>query len=345
MRRFRERQRAHSFDRRGAMLVLIAVLLTLFMVVLAFSVDIALIQLARTELRTATDAAANAAANALADTGDEDAAIAAGTRLALANPVLDRDLELVPTDFEFGRSTRQTSGKFTFSPDGTPANTVRVSGERTRSSRSGSIPLLFSQALGVPEFETGTQATASFSQRDIALVVDRSGSMSGGRWQGLLGAVDTFVTTLQETAAEERVGLASYSTTATGDVAVTPDLTQIQTGIRRLRPRGWTAIGRGIAAGRGILNGSTRASFVERTLIVMTDGRHNTGEAPRFQAARAAAEGITVHTITFGSGADIGRMRTVADIGGGRHYHAADAAQLRAVYREIALALRTVMTE
>ena len=49
--------------RRGAMLVLIAIMMIGFMVAVAFSVDIAQMHLSRTELRTATDAASKAAAS------------------------------------------------------------------------------------------------------------------------------------------------------------------------------------------------------------------------------------------------------------------------------------------
>ena len=328
------------------MLVIIAFLMILFMVILAFSVDIAIIQMARTELRTATDAAANAAAVTLADTGSQENAITVGTRIARSNAVLNQPLELAPGDFEFGRSTQQPSGKFSFSDAVSPSNTVRVTGQRTRGSRSGAIPLLFAQALGARDFETSLRATASFSHRDIVLVIDRSGSMAAaGRWPALLSAVDEFVLTLDGSLAEERVGLASYSTFASRDVELTDDLSEVIDGASTIRLGGWTAIGRGINAGRQILESGSRVGYTQRTMIVMTDGRHNRGTAPEIEARLAAERGITVHTITFSRGADQRRMREVAREGGGNHYHATTAEQLRAIYREIALALRTVMTE
>ena len=85
--------------------------------------------------------------------------------------------------------------------------------------------------------------------------------------------------------------------------------------------------------------------FVERTMIVMTDGKHNEGPEPSTVATRLAADRIQIHTITFGEGADKKRMRKVAEIGGGRHFHALSAAELVAAYREIALTLGTVITE
>ena len=63
--------------RRAAMLVLIAVTLPLFLIMAAFTVDVAWMQLVRTELRTATDAAARAGAKELGLSQNETTARAA----------------------------------------------------------------------------------------------------------------------------------------------------------------------------------------------------------------------------------------------------------------------------
>ncbi len=48
--------------------------------------------------------------------------------------------------------------------------------------------------------------------------------------------------------------------------------------------------------------------IIERSMIVMTDGLHNTGLEPEPIAINLAAQGIVIHTITFGSDADKPRM-------------------------------------
>lgn len=63
------------------MLPLICLMLVAFMVTVIFSVDVAYMQLVKSELRTATDAAAKAAAEALSRTQDVNAAIARGKAL------------------------------------------------------------------------------------------------------------------------------------------------------------------------------------------------------------------------------------------------------------------------
>ncbi len=63
MKRLRKRLKTVSEqqNRRGAMLIFIAVLLLVFVGIIAFSVDVAYMHLSRTQLRTASDAAARAA--------------------------------------------------------------------------------------------------------------------------------------------------------------------------------------------------------------------------------------------------------------------------------------------
>ena len=332
-------------NRKGAMLVLIVVMLLAFMATVAFTVDIAHMHLTRTELRTATDAAAKAAAVELSLTQDRDLAIARGQAIALQNSVASDPLILDNSDFNFGNSSSINSGKFVFDPSSFPTNSVRVDGRRTAGSPSGSVPLFFGNVLGVEFFEPTQQAAATYIERDIVLVVDRSGSMRGQKFADLVSAINVFTATLDETPVQERVGLASYNDRATSDVDLTTDLNSISTGMSLLPVGGFTSISRGMAAGETLMQRSRGAEFVERTFIVMTDGRHNRGPEPRVVARQLADQGVQIHTITFGADADEPRMREVADIGSGQHFHALTGEQLRDIYREIALTLSTVMTE
>ncbi|WP_404308589.1 vWA domain-containing protein [Neorhodopirellula lusitana] len=331
--------------RQGAMLIMIAVMLFMFLITMAFSIDIAQMHLARTELRTASDAAANAAATELADTLDRASAIARGQEIAAANRVNGQPLLLAANDFDFGSSQRQANGKFQFTAGGVPLNGVRVDGRRTSGSRSGSVPLFFGNVTGTHIFEPQVSATATFIERDITLVVDRSGSMSGQKYRDLSAAIGIFTALLDDTPVEELVGLASYNDTATEDAQLTSNLTEINDAMAGLRTGGFTSISRGMQAGRTIALRGRPPEFVDRTMIVMTDGQHNRGPEPRVVARQLVDDKVTIHTITFGAGADITRMREVADIGGGRHFHALTGEELQAVYREIALTLGTRLTD
>jgi len=311
----------------------------------AFSIDIAHMHLARAELRTATDAAAKAAATTLADSLDRDAAITRGQEIAAENRVSGTPLLLADSDFSFGRSERQGDGKYVFGTGQGPLNSVRVNGRRTADSLSGPVPLLFGNITGTQLFEPRLNATATYVERDIVLVVDRSGSMFGRKFLELIAAIGIFSDMLNTTPVEEHVSLASYNQRSTEDLDLTTNLLSLLDTLQGLRVGGLTSISRGMEAGRRLIRRGRPQEFVERTMIVMTDGRHNRGREPRIVARRLARENVTIHAITFGRGADAARMREVAEIGNGRYYHADNGNELREVYREIALTLGTIITD
>lgn len=76
----------------------------------------------------------------------------------------------------------------------------------------------------------------------------------------------------------------------------------------------------------------------------MTDACHNVGDDPITSANFVAADGATIHAITFGTGADKSRMQKVAKIGGGRYLHADTGTELKTAFKEIALTLTTILT-
>src|SRR5690349_17552477 len=85
--RRRSMRRSRHAPRTGGMLALIAICLPLFIIAAAFAVDVAYMQLARTELRTATDAAARAGAKTLSMSQNQTTARAAAVAAAAKNKV------------------------------------------------------------------------------------------------------------------------------------------------------------------------------------------------------------------------------------------------------------------
>jgi Ca-activated chloride channel homolog len=342
----RKRSRQQSRQRRGAMLILICVMIFAFLVTVAFSVDIAYMNLVKSELRSATDAAAKAAAETLSRTQDINAAIARGKAIALENKVANKGLELKDSDLVFGSSKLGRSGRFEFTARGTPINSVRVNGQRINGSLSGNVPLFLGHIFNVASFQPEEFSTATFIQRDIVLVVDRSGSMNDfNKFNDLRSAVGIFTQILANSPVDERIGLASYSTTESEDVQFTEDLALINDAMAGMPVAGLTNISGGIDAGGNIMSAGRSRDFVERTMIVLTDGLQNRGRPARLAAIEQAATGVTIHAITFGRDADRSAMQEVATIGNGRYFHADNGAQLRQVFTEIALTLSTIITE
>jgi Ca-activated chloride channel homolog len=332
-------------ERRGAMVVLVVIMLIVFFVAVAFTVDVAYMHLVRGELRTATDAATKAAAESLSRTQDTNQAIARGREIARENLVAGKGLELDVSDFRFGNSKQQSDDRFVFQENKTPVNSIQVNARRTVGSRSGSVGLFFGRMLGRSFFEPTERATATFVERDLVVVVDRSGSMLGQKFIDLQRAMVTFVSVIRAAKLDTRVGLASYSSNATEDVVLTSNLDLITRAMSRMPVAGSTSISRGMSAGEKIMKRARTGQIVERSMIVLTDGLHNTGPLPEPVAESIAADDIVIHTICFGSDADITRMQNIATIGKGQFFQADNGVELDNVFRELALTLSTVITE
>lgn len=350
----RSYSRKRIADRRGAMLVLVVLCLPVILGFCVFALNVAWMQLTRTELRTATDASARAGSRILSRRQDPAAARTAAHAAAGRNSVGGTPLLLQDADIQLGSAVADGSGRWTFTARAdTDPNlfSVRVLGRRTVGSAGGAVPLLFTGLFDRTTFEPVKSATATQMDRDLVLVLDRSGSMgtatsTGTRWADLEDAVNGFLYALQLTPQTELVGLATYAGEASADLNMSDNYVNVAARVSSIVPSGATAIGEGIAIGRQlVLDPWVQRPYARKTIVVMTDGIHNAGRDPEPEAQAAAAEGTIVHTVTFGDGANISRMQTVASDGGGQHWHAADRDSLIDVFREIANNSPTLLTE
>jgi Ca-activated chloride channel homolog len=334
------------------------------------------------ELQIASDTAARAAGRQFAVTQDLQAARDRGIQAGVLNKVGGKSLTLTNANITFGESALVTSGaminSYSFTPKvvsqttvgSTPgkiyvnAVDVQVSQTFTFSEMPMPIPLLSAPTGFTPRAES----TSTQFDRDIVLVLDRSGSMNeystniaawtpagpgeayyGSRWRELVDAVRIFSIILNSTPQAEKIGLATFSDTASQDCPLGFSTTPVNAQMDAISANflgGATAIGDGIGAGIAILSDPGSARPVARkTMIVMTDGIQNAGSDPSYQAQLAFnTYGIVVHTISFSDGADQTRMEEVALLGGGRHWHASNATQLQAAFAEIAKTLPTILT-
>ncbi len=332
--------------RQGAALIFIVILLAIFLATAALSVDIAYMNLVNDQLRASTDAAAMAAVEMLGQAQSVTAARAAAKHVALNNEVAGQGVILTDEDIVFGRSRFQANGAVSFTAGVTPYNAARVTGRKESSAPSGAVPLFFARILGFDQWDTRQIATAARWERDICLVVDRSHSMNfDNKLVDLRGAVSIFLDVLETDGYQDQVALASYNHLSRLDQSLTTDLNRIRIAMSRITADGQTNIGGGISTGQSALRSVYARPYTEKTMIVLTDGIHNTGYDPILAAQDAARYGIVIHTITFGPDADVARMQQVADITGGNVYNAPDGEALREIYRKIALTFGTVLTE
>lgn len=220
--------------RRGAILVFLAVGIVMLLAMSMLSVDVATMQLTRTELGAASDAAAKAGAEALLRTQQTATAKTAAMNMASLNRVGGKPLLLRTTDIAIGRSTRQEDGSWTFSSGGTRPNAVRVNAVMSENAGSGPVNLVFGKVFGNKTFEPTKVSTASVLEQEVCLSIDRSASMawdvSGvewsyppgrdqnkpphgtlSRWAALSHAVDAYLNAANESAIPPRVALVTWA--------------------------------------------------------------------------------------------------------------------------------------
>ncbi len=349
--------------RRAAIVVLLALLLPIVVGISAFAINISYMHLVRAQVRIAADASARAGSRMLVLTQDASAAIQAAKDVALANRVAGRPLTLQDDQIQLGVSLR-TAARWSFSPGGALPNSVRVFARRDATHPDGEVPLFLPSFLSRDQFSPVSEATAAQVDRDIALVVDRSGSMAssvdgspaipagGGavplnsRWRALERAANDFLNALEATPTEEKVSLITFSTAGDTrlEVLLTSDLSQIRQAIQRYTDRwegGRTAIGEGLQQGLDELMSVRRRPLSKPVVVILTDGIHNSGRSP--MSIPLADE--VLYTLTFSSAADRDLMSRLAERGHGRHWHADDEATLSEAFIEIGRSVPTLLID
>jgi hypothetical protein len=167
-------------DRRaGGIVLLVAILLVGIVACGALAIDLAYTRLVRAELRNVADTAALAAAGTLRDTQDLSQARAAAVLYGSLNKAASAPVQIDPNnDVLFGQRVYDSgSNSWNFVAGQQPYDSVKVHAKRTNGSLGGSVGLFFGRVLNRPYAETAASAVATYLPRDIALVIDLSGSM------------------------------------------------------------------------------------------------------------------------------------------------------------------------
>lgn len=378
-----QRRNAKHRPRKGSIIVLVSVLIVVLIAMAAFTVDVAYMQMVRTELRASTDAAARAGAGALARTQNKNAAIQTAIDVAARNRVGGRSHKIDPSEVQVGNVARTASGAMVFSEGGTRLNAVRVNSSLTKGSAHGPVGLFFGGAIGTKSFSPSFSATAAQSENDICLVIDRSHSMcfdmtgvdfsypdktkikaelyktpphpTLSRWAALRDAMESFFTVLESLNPQPRVGLVTWasdmgntSPVVSIDSPLSDDKYPIKFFIKNRGNKemlGATNCAAGIDAGVLMLNSDTKRPFANKIMILMTDGQWNQGRSPVEAAMDAAAQGVVIHVVTLLPAANQPDMDQVAAITGGQRFHANDRASLIAAFEKLARSIPAVLTE
>jgi Ca-activated chloride channel family protein len=205
---------------------------------------------------------------------------------------------------------------------------------------------------------------------DLVLVVDASGSMRAldtrvdGEWRTRLDLAREVVARFarQRAAAGDRVGLVVFGDTAFTQSPLTSDGRLLTAALERVTAGmagEATALGDALALAVRRVQGADTTSGEGRVIVLLTDGRHNSGQLTATTAAQLAmTSGVRVHTVGIGStgeavamapaagtardGLDFERvdvdratLEAIAATTGGRSYAARDSRDLASIYAEI----------
>jgi len=159
---------------------------------------------------------------------------------------------------------------------------------------------------------------------NVALVVDRSGSMRGQKLEYARNAAHTFVDQLRD---RDRLTVVSYESETEVDVPSKPigenAPETFHRAIRELQAGGGTNIERAVRTGLRQLRRSATEQTVDR-VVLLSDGKPTSGASAPAQLAglakRALEDGLSLTTMGVGLDYNEDLMTQMANVGGGNYY-------------------------
>ena len=225
------------------------------------------------------------------------------------------------------------------------------------------IYVLLVVAAARPQFGTRFRETEQLA-RDVMLVLDLSGSMQAmdflvqGKRVDRLSALKSVVKEFIAGRQGDRMGLVVFGDQVYTQCPLTPDYRALQSFVDNLdvgMAGDATAIGEALILA---LKQLSRLQAKSKVIVLVTDGKNNSGSISPAQAAQAARDlGIRVHAIGIGGNEpapfpvrtftgevrlvprlieyDEKTLREIADITGGEYFNAKDTEGLKSIYKQI----------
>ncbi|MEZ5304705.1 MAG: VWA domain-containing protein [Verrucomicrobiales bacterium] len=163
----------------------------------------------------------------------------------------------------------------------------------------------------------------------LALVLDRSGSMSGQKIELCKSAA---IATAELLSRKDYIGVFAFDSQLhiVAPMQKVASVAAIRGQIAGLTSGGGTNIMPGMTHARAEL-GKVKAKI--KHMIVLTDGQ-TSGNGYEALAAQCRTEGITISTVAIGQGSQVGLLQRIANAGGGQAYTTADPAALTRIFTQ-----------
>jgi Ca-activated chloride channel family protein len=198
---------------------------------------------------------------------------------------------------------------------------------------------LFASVTASDQAAAAAASASAAAPLNLAIVIDRSGSMKGERIANAMNAAVAAVERMRE---GDSVSVVSFDTSAS--VVVPPtrvssgSRSSIESAIRSIRLGGDTCISCGLEVGMQQLSLSSLGGDRINRMILLSDGATNAGvrdmSGIRTMASRMHGRGVTISTVGVDVDFDEKFMAAIANEANGRHYFVANASGLPAVFSQ-----------
>lgn len=190
---------------------------------------------------------------------------------------------------------------------------------------------------GLPVAVDGMRMSGTAGAREalsLAIVIDRSGSMTGAKMDQAKASVDRFLSLMEP---GDRASLITFSDTVVTVEQLTESNERLNDAAQSIEAGGHTALYDAVAAGVRSVEGASG----RKAVIVLTDGIANRGALDIDQAIAAAVEEYaSVYVIGLGADARTARLERIAGETGGSYFFTPAADGLREIYETISNRIR-----